>query len=478
MRRTRPIITYRAGAIRVRSLGVVLVGFMQWAAASSQPLADSSAWEPLGEPIQIAGFGFSGNPDSPLIWADGQALWTLQDVTATWSRVNRRVSDGPVLLFGPDPMAPDTIFAGSSLWRSVDGGQTFQGVVTPADLGGSPRVDGPGIDRLPSEAPHAYRFIAGDNLGLLYSDDGGDSWAAADTTPPLLSFSIKALRSGRVIAAGFYGAVRSDDGGVTWNHIPQLYDTTGIRFDLHNITVLPGLVTSQPGDSEEGRVVLTGTSTLPDGGALMWWSDDEGETWSHAPQPGPGCNNGVDVLPLAAETGRPEDVVAVTCQGQVLLSEDGAMTWTLIGQVPGIAGDTWVATAALGPDGRVYAGTHNGSPNDSYSYRTKWRAADGFAARVSGEGDPEGRGGESLSVRPNPSARVVTVYLEGDLHLTGAPHRQRVLVVVDSQGREVARTEMTRSSSWRIDVLSWAPGVYHARVEGEEVEPVAFTVVR
>ena len=73
---------------------------------------------------------------------------------------------------------------------------------------------------------------------------------------------------------------------------------------------------------------------------------------------------------------------------------------------------------------------------------------------------------------------MVTVHLEGDLHLTSALHRQHVLVVVDGQGREVARTEMTRSSSWRIDVLSWAPGVYHARVEGEEVEPVAFTVVR
>ena len=73
---------------------------------------------------------------------------------------------------------------------------------------------------------------------------------------------------------------------------------------------------------------------------------------------------------------------------------------------------------------------------------------------------------------------MVTIHLEGDLHLTGALHRQRVLVVVDGRGREVARTEMMRSSSWQIDVSSWGPGVYHARLEGEEVEPVAFTVVR
>ena len=452
--------------------------------AGAQPLADSSAWEPLGEPLQITGFGFSGDPDAPLIWADGQGLWGIEDVTGAWMEISFRPHGGAVLLYGPDPTAPDTIFAGSPFYRSVDGGQSFEGVMAPADLGDSDLIDGPGIDRLPPGAPHARRVVAFDESTFLLSDDGGDTWAAADTTPPLIAFSVKALRSGRVIAAGFYGAVRSDDGGVTWHHIPQLYDTTGIRFDLHNITLLPGLATGQEGASEEGRIVLTGTSTWPGGGALLWWSDDDGETWSSTPQPGLGCNNGVDILPLVAETGRPGDVAAVTCRGRVLLSDDGAMSWTQIGQVPGVSGDTFVETAALGPDGRIYVGTAYAGPTDAYSYRTKGRASEGFAVRVSGEGDAGGRGGASLSVRPNPSARVVTVHLagrphlEGDLRQTGAPHRQRVLVVVDSQGREVARTEMTRGSNWQVDVSSWGPGVYHARVEGEEVEPVAFTVVR
>ena len=293
---------------------------------------------------------------------------------------------------------------------------------------------------------------------------------AADTTPPLLAFSIKALQSGRILAGGFYGAVRSDDGGHTWHHIPALYDTSTIRFDVQKITVLPGFVTGQPGDSEEGRIVLTGTSSGADGGWYQWRSDDEGETWTRSLQPGnAGCGEGVDIIPLVSETGRAGDVVAVTCVGAVLLSEDGAETWTEIGQVPGISAEasTIVEIAALGPDGRLYAGTRYLGPGHVHSYRTKWRASDGFAV-VSG-GQPE-RDATRLSVSPNPSGRLVT------LELTGAIRRSQLLVVVDSVGREVARTDLPAGTSWQVDVSTWAPGVYHARVEG--IESVSFTVVR
>ncbi len=72
--------------------------------------------------------------------------------------------------------------------------------------------------------------------------------------------------------------------------------------------------------------------------------------------------------------------------------------------------------------------------------------------------------------------RVGTVTFELD-----GPHSGTWwLVVTDSVGREIARTELVAGSSWRVDVSSWAPGVYHAHVEGlrEVAESVSFTVVR
>ena len=468
------------GLLTLVGVALGIAALASAAHAQTGPLADSTAWEPLGSPLQVESFGFTGEPETPLVWAVGQATYTLDTaagVAGPWTRISRRPLNGPILFYGPDPAAPDTVFGGSPLYRSVDGGRTFYGVETPADLGGSSRVDGPGIDRLPAGAPHAHRLVAGDDLGLLYSDDGGDTWAAADTTPPLLAFSIKALRSGRVIAGGFYGAVLSDDGGQTWRHVPDLYAPGRIAFDVQKITVLPGYVTGREGDSEEGRVLLTGTSNGPDGGWYQWWSDDEGATWSRSVQPGDtGCGEGVDLVPLVAETGQPGDVLAVTCVGAVLRSEDGGETWGPVGRVPGISSEanTSVNVATLGPDGRLYVGTAYAGPSDVHSYRTRWRASAGFAVAVA---DEPGEGRPELGARPNPARELVELALS-DRQLDKSPVE---LVVVDGLGREVARR--ASASRWRLDVSGWAPGVYRARVvgnRGRDRQPggVVFTIVR
>ena len=441
---------------------------------AQEPLADSVAWEPLGDRLRIESFAFSGNSEEPLVWALGVGLRTIQDVSGPWTEIGpTRPRFGSIQFYGHDPSIPDTIFAGASLHRSTDGGQAFIRIEPATNLGGSTGIDGPGFDFTYPGVGYSRRIIAGDGPGFLLSTDVGDAWASADTTPPLYDPSIKALQSGRILAAGFYGAVLSDDGGHTWHHIPALYDTEQIRYDVRRIAVLPGFITGQPGDSEEGRVVLSGTQGGSDGGWFQWYSDDEGESWTRTLQPGnAGCGNGVDIVPLGSETGAPGDVAAVTCHGWVLLSNDGAETWTEIGRVPGVSPetDTIVKTAALGPDGRLYVGTSYLGPGDAYSYRTKWRASDGFA--VAG-GERPGRDALRLAVSPNPSQLRVEIALVG-----GSSGGEQVeLVVVDGLGREVARR--ARASRWRLDVSGWAAGVYRARVEGNrQLGGVAFTVVR
>ena len=161
-------------------------------------------------------------------------------------------------------------------------------------------------------------------------------------------------------------------------------------------------------------------------------------------------------------------------RGPVWWTEDAGTTWVRWAEWEDLLTPEEAATtdprafwALVGPDGRLYIGLVTaGGEQAVYDKRTSEVVAPTMVAR-----EPEA-GAFQLRVAPNPSQRLVT------LELAGGVRRIHLLRVVDSIGREVARTELTTGSGWRVDVSTWAPGVYHARVEGEEVEPVAFTVVR
>ena len=463
-----------------------------WAASppgltQTMPLADSSAWEVLGDPtiepeVEADVFAFVGDPDNPTIWVGDSNFFALEPNSGAWVVIQRSGFPDNILFVGDDPLEPDTVFYGGSLYRSTDGGGTYRHLEDPDIDDGSGNItvgDVGSIDRIPFSAPHhAGRFVAGDPPDLVYSDDGGDSWTRTANASPTVRivFSVKALRSGRVLAAGFWGAVLSDDGGELFEPIEALYDSVSFRFDLHKITVLDGLVTGQPGDSEQGRVVLTGAEGGANGGYFPWTSDDEGTTWARHPTPGGDPTaEGVPLVPLGeAEGGETGWVVAATSRGRVMLSTDGAETWAQVGSVPGtyIAGGRGrVDAAALGPDGKLYVGVGINGPTDAWQYRTAGRLID--AVRVAVPSEPVlSTGPISLRVRPNPSRQHVRIELSGS-----TPEGYR-FVVVDSVGRAVARAGLVAGSSWTVDVSTWAPGVYHARVEGGAVEPVPFTVIR
>lgn len=444
--------------------------------AQTGPLTDSSAWQPLGNKIEAEAFAFVGDPDDPTVWIGESGIWALTPGSSTWSQIHRRPSATRFLFIGDDPLAPDTIFTGTTLYRSVDGGQSYQRLEDPSIAG--PESDSyidEAIDRIPFRAPHhAGRLVAGAHPDLVYSDDGGDSWTrTADASPTVrIVFSVAALNSGRVLAAGFWGAVRSDDGGATFEAIEALYDSTTFRFDLHKITVLDGFVTGQPGDSEQGRVVLTGA----EGGVGygLWASDDEGATWTQHPLPGEGaCSMGVDLLPLGTDVGGEAGwVAAAHCDGRVLVSTDGAETWEEIGRVPGAgpAFGTNVKVAALGPDGQLYVGVNMNGPNEPWQYRTVGRLIDAVRVAVVSEDRPLGGDSASLRVSPNPAHDTVT------LAVPGTTRASVDVVVVDARGREVVRRRVEAGAAWTLDLALWAPGIYHASIEG--VEATTFTVVR
>ena len=460
------------------ALGGALIGASGAPSAQPGPLADSSAWHRLGDyPVRAEAYAFVGDPDDPTPWIGYRGILALDPATNTWIEIVPGITPDGFLFVGPDPLAPDTVFADAPLQRSVDGGKTYTLIEDPAaDNGGGQSSsltigDYHTLVRIPPGAPHAGRLVSGDWPTFVYSDDGGDSWARSAESPTLqITFSMLALDSGRLIAVGFWGALASDDGGESFEAIDGFYAGNRVSHDLHNLTVLDGVVTGRPGDSAQGRIVMTGVGAGV--GHSLWASDDDGRTWARHPMPGEtACGNGVDVVPLdTAVGGEVGWAAAVHCDGRVLVSTDGAETWLEIGRVPGsyaTGGLARVESATLGPDGRLYAAMGRAGHLSPWQYRSAGRLVEAMRVAVAAEEEGPAQS-SSLRVSPNPARGAVT------LSLSEAARPSVEVVVVDSVGREVARRSVDRA--WRLDVAGWAPGLYHARVEGAEA--VAFTVVR
>ena len=142
--------------------------------------------------------------------------------------------------------------------------------------------------------------------------------------------------------------------------------------------------------------------------------------------------------------------------GRIVRSTDGGATWSFVDAglfEPGSPG-AQVNALAVGPDGRLYAGTDLGV----------WRTVQ----PVSAAGVPAGVPSETLrvSVRPNPGAGRVAVVVA----LAG-PASSAEVGVYDAQGRRLALLHDgplgSGETSLRLEVAGWPPGVYVARVAGD-----------
>jgi hypothetical protein len=63
-------------------------------------------------------------------------------------------------------------------------------------------------------------------------------------------------------------------------------------------------------------------------------------------------------------------VLAVLGRGTIYRTNDAGETWAAIGRAPDINEDIFLAAAALGPDGRLYAGLAEGGLERGWVYRT------------------------------------------------------------------------------------------------------------
>lgn len=163
--------------------------------------------------------------------------------------------------------------SGGGIWISRDGGfgWTLSSVTIPAGIT-TGRLSGYDI----SIAPDNGDIYVGSSYGILKSTTQGSSWTYQDVfgSGDRNVYSVVALGSSRVIAAGPSGIRRSDTGGATWLSPPTGVGGIG---DLHAL----------------GRSPVSGMQAfVVNGGTSLFHTEDAGATWTQvtsAPSGGGGC---------------------------------------------------------------------------------------------------------------------------------------------------------------------------------------------
>jgi photosystem II stability/assembly factor-like uncharacterized protein len=192
-------------------------------------------------------------------------IFVTTDGAAHWSRQFTQTAEGGQTYLRFFDLQHGFAYAGS-LYRTADGGATWQSVRTP-------------------EAPNPYfTFVSatkGWQLGrqLYTTDDGGDTWKAVDHSPPPGTTGDLAFRAD---GEGWLGTALAEpsvwltrNGGMGWDAIPLPNSQVGFESYTTAIRLLPG----------DAVLAIVGS---PNGAVEGWYSDDRGASWRQVdplPQP-------------------------------------------------------------------------------------------------------------------------------------------------------------------------------------------------
>jgi hypothetical protein len=243
---------------------------------------------------------------------------------------------------------PEVVYAGaepSSLWRSEDGGRTFELVRGLWDHPHRPQWHpGGGGQCLHTVLPHPTDprriLIAMSTGGVYLTDDGGQTWVpanrgvAADFLPePDAEFgqcvhkvAMHPDRPERLFLQHHGGVYRSDDAAGTWTRIDD-----GLPADFG----FPIVVHPHRPDTVYVLPLVADMRRIPPGDRLRAWrSDDAGETWSELAAGMPDEPHFASVLrdAMCTDDGEPAGVYLGTRNGEVWASRDDGDSWSLVAQ--------------------------------------------------------------------------------------------------------------------------------------------------
>jgi hypothetical protein len=276
------------------------------------------------------------------------ASWTEDERAALAFPAGAETSLARIWQLAPGPVdEPDVLYAGvepAALFRSDDGGRTF-GLVRglwdhPHRPAWEPGGGGLCLHTVLVHPDDADRLlVAISAAGVYRSDDGGDTWRAANRgivaaflpeapTPEFGQCVHKVARDPgdpeRLYLQHHGGIYRSDDGGDTWTAMTGI---AGMDFGFPVVAhpTRPGTAYLLPLESD-------GFRCTPDGRCTVWRTSDAGVTWEPLAVGLPQHDAHLTVLRDAFTTDGldPAGLYFGTRTGEVYGSHDDGDTWQLL----------------------------------------------------------------------------------------------------------------------------------------------------
>jgi hypothetical protein len=285
-----------------------------------------TAWDPvtIGPPPASGDrWRFTFLPDT--IWASHGTVYTSTDNGASWSEIAGLPYGDGINVAEITPDNPDEVYLGSNygIDRSVDGGQSYQGI-NQGLAGHVPKV----LAVSPSDLETVFVQT---NVGSYRTFNGGATWQE-------LSLGVGGYPNGGYVAFDAYSSTRlymggggvsilnigiSPDAGATWEQItktlPTEYDSWwGDAWAVASHPAIPGQVFAGVTVAPPGS-----NWTLPDALGLIYRSADYGRSWTHIGPTEPISM----ILDITFDAVDPDLIYAATSGSGLWKSTDGGSTW-------------------------------------------------------------------------------------------------------------------------------------------------------
>jgi len=275
-----------------------------------------------------------------------EAPWMLsEDAGSTWLRPEGIPDTGSASVLAYDPGARVLYAGGSGLYRSADGGRTWNTLDTGLFCCGDTPGHFGSVTAIAADPSNSNRLLVGTGSaskyqpeafsGVFRTEDGGRTWARSvdgidpTSVPGINSLLFDSIRPGHVLAGTFAGLYLSDDGGRTW----RVQGLAGFRLSAIRR------------DPHDGTLLAAG----PDGKPVH--SSDDGVTWDVSSS---GLGN-VQTLDFAFDPAS-ASVYAATYPSGISRSLDHGHTWSDFSQgLPELS----IVAVAIDRAGTLYAGGEN-----------------------------------------------------------------------------------------------------------------------